>query len=514
MIEASYPLLSLVILWPLLGAVAVAMARDAGLSKWLALGASCIELLMTFWVVAQFNAETDANFQLVERHDWIPSLKIELFLGVDGISVLFLPLSALLTLLAILASWTGVQNQLRFYFAMLLILEGITMGVFSALDMMLFFLFWELTLPPIFFLIALWGIGPHRRKASTKYTLFMLFGGVPLLFAIIILALNHAVQSGGVVPEALSFSFPILSETPMPEQLQAVVFVLLLLGFAVKAPLVPFHTWLPTAAMEAPPQMTALLTGLKLGAFGILRFVLPLAPNAAVEYSWALGVMGGVTLIFGAMVALQQSNLRRLLAYLSISHVGLVVMGIASLTVQGYQGAVFQLLNFTLISGSLMLMAGLIHRRLGSTEAIQLGGLAAVMPQLTLFFFLFVLASIGIPGSSGFPAELLVFIGTLHANPNLGIVALMGTILGAAAILDFIRRAFWGPVMRENVRQVQDLRRREFGLLCVPALLILILGFFPDMILRINQPSSEYWLSRLVSSVTVGTESALMASRR
>ena len=165
------------------------------------------------------------------------------------------------------------------------------MGVFSALDMMLFFLFWELTLPPIFFLIGLWGIGPYRRKAAMKYTLFMLFGGVPILFAIIMLALNHAIQTGGGIPQNLSFSLPDLLETPMPDQLQVVVFVLLLIGFAIKAPLVPFHTWLPTAAMEAPPQMTALLTGLKLGAFGILRFVLPLAPKAAVEYSWVLGVL-------------------------------------------------------------------------------------------------------------------------------------------------------------------------------------------------------------------------------
>lgn len=511
MIDAAYPMLSFVILLPLLGAISIGIAGNGNRAKWIALCFAGIELVATLLVLQQFDSEMGSNFQLLERYAWIPNLKIEFLLGVDGVSVLFLPLSALITVLAILASWNSVQNQTRFHFALLLALEGVTMGIFSALDLMLFFLFWELTLPPIFFLIGLWGIGPHRRKAAMKYTLFMLFGGVPILFAIIMLALNHADQAGGGIPQNLSFSFPALLETPMPNGLQTVVFALLLFGFAVKAPLVPFHTWLPTAAMEAPPQMTALLTGLKLGVFGILRFAIPLAPNAAIEYSWVLAILGAVTLIYGAMIALQQTNLRRLLAYASISHVGLVLVGMASLTVQGFQGAVFLLLNFTLVSGSLMLIAGFIQHRLGSTEIVHLGGLAGVMPRLTVFYFVFALASIGMPGTIGFPAELLLFVGILQANPSLGVIALIGAVLGASAMLNFIRRSFFGPTVHLPVQQAQDLRLRELGLLSVPALLVLLLGLFPNFILQTNQLAGEYWVNRLTPMVTVAKDAKQLA---
>jgi NADH-quinone oxidoreductase subunit M len=497
--ETGFPLLSLVMALPLLGALATSVASDSNLAKKIALTVAVLELAATLIVVSLFNAE-DGGFQLIERHAWLPTLNIEYLVGIDGISVLFLPMSALLTLMAIVASWHSVQYLPRFHFALLLALEGITMGVFVALDMVLFFLFWELTLPPIFFLIGLWGIGPQRRGAAMKYTLFMLFGGVPLLFAIIMLAVNHATQMHGSVPENLTFSLPVLLDTPIPGKWQTIIFLLLLAGFAVKAPLVPFHTWLPTTAMEAPAHTTALLTGLKLGAFGLLRYTMPLAPVAAVEYSWVLGILGAITLVYGAMIALQQTNLRRLLAYASISHVGLVIVGIATLNMQGLQGAVFQLLNFTLIASCLMLIAGFIQHRLGSTEVIHLGGLAKVMPRLTAFFFLFAIASMGVPGASGFPAELLLIIGALNAHPSLGIAALIGAVLGASYMLSFIRRAFYGPVVHASVRQLQDLRKRELALLCVPAVLVLLFGFFPNLILNTNKLTAEVWLSRLTSS--------------
>ena len=496
--EAGFPLLSLIILLPLLGAIATGVTCNIKQAKKIALAFAGIELILTLIVLALFNTSESNLFQLVEQYVWIPSLNIEFLIGIDGISVLFLPMSALLTLMAIMASWNSVQHLNRFHFALLLALESVTLGVFLALDTVLFFLFWELTLPPIFFLIGLWGIGPMRRSAAMKYTLFMLFGGIPLLFAIIILAVNHAFAMDGAIPQNLSFSLPELLKTPLPDNLQAIVFFLLLSGFAVKAPLIPFHTWLPTVTMEGPTQITALLVGLKLGVYGILRFTLPLAPSAAVEYSWALGILGAVTLIYGALIALQQTNLRRLLAYASISHVGLVIIGIASLTMQGLQGAIFQLVNFTLISNSLMLIAGFIQHRLGSTEAIHLGGLAKVMPRLTSFYFLFALASIGVPGTSGFPAELLLIIGALTAHHSVGIAALAGTVLSAAYMLSFTRRAFFDPVTKAAVNQIQDLRPRELALLCVPALLIIVLGFFPDSVLKINKLAAEAWLSRLL----------------
>jgi NADH-quinone oxidoreductase subunit M len=286
--------------------------------------------------------------------------------------------------------------------------------------------------------------------------------------------------------------------TAIPDNIQALVFLLLIVGFSVKIPLVPFHTWLPTTAVEAPTQLTALLVGLKLGAFGLLRFAMPLTPNASVKYAWVLSIVGAITLIYAAMIALQQTNLRRLLAYASISHVGLVMIGIATLNIQGVQGAIFQLLNFSLIASCLMLIAGFIQHRIGSTEVTHLGGLAKVMPRLTAFFFLFAAASIGMPGTSGFAAELLLIISAINTHPGLGAAALLGAILGAAYTLSFIRRAFFGPVVHTHLNQVQDLRSREFGLLCVPALLVLIWGFFPDLVLDINKLAVESWLNRLV----------------
>lgn len=498
-------LLSLSIFLPLAGALLVIGIGKQRLAMAIGLAVACLELLLTLAVLWQFNPE-DSGFQLLEQYPWMPSLNAEFFLGVDGISVLFLPMTALLTLLAIIASWYAVVSFNRLHLALLLLLEAMTIGVFSALDMLLFLVFWQLTLPPIFFLIGLWGVGAKRRHAAIKYTLFMLFGGVPLLFAIVLLAINHANQINGSLPQDLSFSLPILLQTALPDNLQNLIFLLLLLGFAVKAPLVPLHSWLPSTALEAPTQLVALLLGLKLGIYGIIRFAMPLAPSAAVEFNWLLGILGAITLMYGALIALQQTNLRRLLAFASISHAGLVVIGIAALNMQGIQGAIFQLLNFTIIAGSLMLIAGFFHQRLGSTELQHLGGLAKTMPRLTAFFFLFVAASIGIPGSNGFPAELLLVLGALLGHPSLGITALAGAVLAAAYMLSYSRRAFFGPITCPANQQAMDLLPREIALLTIPALLVLVLGLWPNGVLGINKISTEAWLARLLEQPSMKGE--------
>ena len=497
MSESPFPLLSLIIVLPLIGVILVGACQHIRLAKIIALSIALLELIPTLLAVHWFDT-TSEGFQWVEHYDWISSLNIQFFVGIDGISVLFLPMTALLTVMAMLGGWNSIKHLSRFHFALLLALESVTMGVYSALDMVLFFLFWELTLPFIFFLIGLWGIGPRRRNAATKYTLFMLAGGVPILFAIIILAINHATDVGGSIPKDLCFSFPALLNTPLPENLQSLVFILFLAGFAVKAPLIPFHTWLPTVAMEGPTQITALLVGLKLGVFGILRFAMPLSPSAAVEFSWVMGIIGAITLIYCALIALQQTNLRRLLAYASISHVGLVIIGLASLNIQGLQGAILSLFNFTLIASSLMLIAGFIQHRLGSTEIIHLGGLAKVTPHLTVFYFILTFASIGVPGTVGFPAELLLIIGAMLAHPSLAITALAGAVLSAAYMLSFSRKAFWGPIHHNAIKQVPDLVLRERMLLILPIALILLFGFFPNSLLNINQKTAEAWLSRLL----------------
>ena len=501
----SFPWLSLCLSWPLLGAISLGLIKNPLTAKRFTLLVAGIELLITLFTLHHFNPD-DGGFQLLETYPWIPNLNIHFELGVDGISVLFLPMTAWVTMTALLASWNTIRHLTRFHLALLLVLEAITIGVFTALDLVLFFLFWELTLPPLFFLIGLWGVGAERRYAAMKYTLYMLFGGVPLLFGIILLALNPVQLSGGVIPQDLLFSLPALLNTPIVGSNQNLIFFLLMLGFAVKAPLPPFHTWLPTVAMEAPTQISALLMALKLGIYGFLRFAIPLSPSTALEHRWLLAIIGAITLVYAGLIALQQTNLRRLLAYSSISHVGLVLIGIASFNLQGLQGSVMQLFNFTIVSGSLLMIAGMLQQRLGSNELVHLGGLAKPMPRLTVLFFLFALSSIGVPLSNGFPAEFLLFLGVLQVFPALAIACLFAAVLGAAYILGFIKRGFWGPITQDAVFRLQDIKPRELLLLIPSALLVMILGLYPQCLLSHQQATLEAWLKHLHQPTTLLTQ--------
>ena len=495
---AAFPILGVLIFLPLAAAGFLFFLRDPASARRFALAASLAEVLLSLALLGLFDFGS-AKMQLLERADWIPSLNISYIVGIDGLSIFFPPLTALLTLAVIAASWTQVQTQARLYFALTLILESATLGVFCALDLALFFLFWELTLIPIFFLVSLWGIGPQRRYAASKYTLFMLAGGVPLLFGIILLALNHAEQMGLSAPRGLSFDYLTLIHQPVSEELRTSVFLLLFLGFAVKAPLFPFHTWLPTVAMEGPAGVSALITGLKPGLYGIMRFAIPMVPDAAAENIWLLTALGSVGVLYGALIALKQTNLRRLLAYSSISHAGFVVIGLATLNLQGVQGALFQLVNFAAVSGGIFLLAGFIHHRLGSTELSNLGGLARSMPLLTTFFFLLGIAAMGVPGTSGFAAEHLIVIGAFKAHAGTGLAALAGVILGAAYFLGFFQRAFWGPIKLAAVRTAPDLRPRELALASILAGLVLLGGLAPGMVTHASGPAVSAWVARVNS---------------
>jgi len=486
----TLPLLSLLIFIPLLGAAISLCCRTQAQARVTALMTVLLEFLLAIAVLVRFDPSDTNAFQLIEQKQWLPNLNIQYFLGIDGISVLFLPATALLGLMAIVASWYSVNRLTGFYYAMLLSLLGITMGVFLALDTMLFFLFWELTLPPIYFLISLWGSGAQRRKAAMKYTMAMMFGGIPLLFAFIMLA-----QGSGPGGDELVFSLPQLLQAPVNNGSQVAILALLVVGFAVKAPLFPFHTWLPAIAMESPAQITAILVGLKLGAYGLLRMALPLAPEAAVEYAWVIGVWGAFTMIYSAFIALNQSNLRRMLAYASISHVGLVVIGIAAMNVQSLQGAVFQLLNFTFVASGLMFASGFIQQRTGTTDVSSLGSLAGTMPRLAALFFILVMASIGIPGTSGFAAELLLILGAFTSHIGLGIVALAAIVLGAAYLLKHFKDIFWGPQKKMDQHLPAELKQDEIMILLPYCVLVLLMGFFPNLILNITAGAIENWLT-------------------
>ena len=490
------PLLSLLLAVPVAGVALIWCWTTPGHARFLALGTIAAEAALALVAVATFDAASP-GFQFVERALWIPTLNVHYLLGVDGISVLFLPLSALLFLGVVVASWNTVQTLPRLYFSLLLLQLGATVGVFCALDTLLFFLFWELSLVPLYFLMSLWGVGPNRRFAAGKYTLLMLGTGVPLLFGFLLLAFAHAAATGAGVPAGLSFDFTVLAASPGSPGLQAAVFWLLIIGFAAKIPVFPLHTWLPMVAMEGPVAVGALLVGLKLGVYGLIRFAVPLAPGIAPELHWLLAGLGVIGILFGAVAALVQTNLRRMLAYAGVSHVGLVVLGLASFSTEGLQGAVLQTLNFTLAAGGLFLLTGFLHRRTGSTDVLSLGGAARTMPRLAALFLLFALASLGVPGTSGFPAELLLLVSALTTHAGAGLAALFGVVIGAAYMLDMYRRAFLGPVTAPAVAEAVDLLPRELAMALGLALVIFAVGFFPGFFLDLIAPAANAWIGRL-----------------
>jgi NADH-quinone oxidoreductase subunit M len=484
-------LLSMLLVTLSIGAALIWLTPRPEQARWIALSTALVDLLITLLILVRFDP-SQTGFQLVEQAAWMPGLNIQYLVGVDGLSVLFLPATMLLFIGVIVASWNSVTQLQRLYFSLLLLLETATLGIFCSLDTVLFFMFWELSLVPLYFLVSLWGVGPNRRYAAMKYMLVMLAGGIPLLFGFLLLAFNHAAQMGG-----LAFDLPTLLGTPVPENTEMAVFLLLLLGFAVKVPVFPLHTWLPVVAMEGPVAVVALLVGLKLGVYGLIRFAIPLAPEAAQSMHWLLAGLGVVGVLYGAVAAMAQTNLRRMMAYSSLSHVGLVLLGLASFSLQGLQGAVLQLLNFTLIAGGLFLLTSFLHHRIGSSDVLSLGGAAKSMPLLASLFLFLGLAGMGMPGTSGFPAELLIILAALQAHTGAGLAALFGMVLGAAYFLSLYRRAFFGPVTSTVVADAVDLLPREKIILLVFAAIVLVIGFYPPILLDVTRATAELWIQRL-----------------
>lgn len=480
----NLPLLSLLFLTLPVGALLAWLWPHPQAARVIALGVALFDLAVALAVVAVFDPG-QSGFQLVERYAWIPSLNIHYAVGVDGLSVLFLPATVLLFVGAILASWNSVHTLPRLYYSLLLLLETATLGAFCALDTMLFFLFWELALVPLYFLVGLWGLGANRRHAAMKYTLVMLASGLPLLFGFIVLAGPNLV-----------FDLPTLLAAPPARDVQMLVFLLLFAGFAAKIPVVPLHTWLPLIALEGPAAVAALLTGIKLGVYGLIRFAAPLAPAAAQELHWLLAGLGVVAILFGAFAALAQTNLRRMLGYASLSHVGLVLLAVAAFSVQGIQGAILLLLNFVLAAGGLFLLVGALHHRTGSTDIAHLGGAAQTMPVLASCFLLFGFAAMGIPGTLGFPAELLILLAAFQTHAGAALAALTGMVLGAAYFLSLYRRSFFGPATRPEILQAPDLLPRERWIALLFAALILAFGVFPGLLLDAIRPAAEIWAAR------------------
>lgn len=478
----SLPLLSLLLFLPLLGAILLWLLPQrmtkalVAATQLLVLGISCVVL---------FGFEpTGERFQWLERAVWISGLKVQYLLGVDGLSVLFLPATALLFLGALVASWHLIKDAPRFYYSLLLLLQSATLGIFCALDTILFFVFWELTLPPLYFLLGRWGVTAASQKFAARYVLIMLASGIPLLIAFLVLA--------GSQPD-IGFDLIALLAAPLSPTTQTLVFLLCLLGFGFKVPLVPLHTWLPQFSLAAPGSLTALLVGLKLGAYGLIRIALPLAPDVAADFHWLLAGLGTFSLIYGAVGMLAQTNLRVALAYASICHVGLAILGLASFSAQGVHGAVSLLLSFSVATGGAFLLLEFLRQRTGSTDINALGGVAKTMPLLATGVLICGLAGVGMPGTSSFPGEFMLVLAALERHTGAGMAALFGLAIAASAFLSLYRKAFFGPVTRPGVAQASDLKPRELLVLMALILMIVTIGLYPAPWLEIVRPAAEAW---------------------
>ena len=480
------PLLTLLLLTPLAGVLLVWSAPRYHQARDGAMLASLLAFAVSLLVIVAFEP-AGPGFQMNDSWPWIPDLNIHFRLGVDGISLLFLPATTLLFAAAIIAT-RPVMERARFYFTMILLLEATVLGVFLATDALFFFLCWELTVVPIYFLVALWGTGARRQQAASQYTLLMLAGGVPLLFGLLIPALS--------LPRP-SFDLAVLLANPLPRGSQFAVFLLLLAGFGVKAPLPPLHTWLPKLAMEGPVGVVALIAGLKLGLYGLMRFAIPLAPEAAVSLHWLLAGFGVITCLHGAMAALAQTNLRPMLAYAGVSHVGLVLLGLASFNQYGVQGALLLTVSLALATGGGFLAASFLQLRIGSCELQNLGGVFSTMPRLATFFLLCGLAGLGLPGTVGFPGEWLVLLAVLQTHTGAGVAGLAAMVFAGAYFMGLYRKIFFGAAHRAAVATASDLLPRELWAAGLIAAAIIVLGLWPQPLFDLTRVTVEAWLAVL-----------------
>jgi len=455
--QIGFPILSTLLFLPLLAAVGLVLIKDETLAYKVAVGASVVELLLA-GVLWFFFVPDSADMQFVEKVDILPSIGASYYLGVDGISMLFIPAMALLSLLAVLYTDASVKRNLSGYLAALLAFEAALMGAFMALDLMLFWFFFVVELIPSYLLIVLWGTGEKRREAANNYLVFMLLASAAIFVGFLLLGTNtNSAANGG-----LTFDYLKLLTVPMPEKTQTLIFFALCLGFAIKAPLFPLHTWMPKVLEQGPVVgMGIFLVGIKLGAYGFLRFVIPLLPEAAQEWFWLLAVLGVISMVYGALIALVQVNLRRVLAFASLSHMGVVMLGLFSLNFQGMQGGLLQMITLGIVGAGLYFMAGFLFTRMGPPDVRRMGGLQQKAPVMAITFLVIGLAGIGMPGTSGFNGEHLVMLGAFKKHWVMAVFVGLGTMLTAAYFLWYYQRAFLGGENSTENRAFPDLSSRE-----------------------------------------------------
>jgi NADH-quinone oxidoreductase subunit M len=480
----TIPLLSITIFLPLVGALTIASNRgNGGISqaknaRWVALWTSLVTLGLTLILWGNYNLET-SDFQFQDKLRWMPILNVGYHVGLDGISLPFVLLSALLIPLCVLASWTSIQNRVSEYMITFLVLETMLIGMFSALDFILFYLFFEGVLIPMFLIIGIWG-GPNRIYAAFKFFLYTFLGSVFMLLAILYIYFE---VGGSNIPLALT--------TPFDPHIQTWLWLAFFASFAIKIPMFPFHTWLPDAHVEAPTAGSVILAGilLKMGGYGFIRFSLPMFPEASAYFTPFIFTLSIIAIIYTSLVALAQKDMKKLIAYSSVAHMGFVTLGIFTVDAQGLQGAVTQMVSHGLISSALFLCVGVVYDRIHSREIVDYGGLVHPMPRYATLFMLFILASIGLPGTSGFIGEFLVLVGAYQVSVWATTLATTGMVLGAAYGLWLYRRVVFGSIIHTRLFSISDLNWRE-NLVFMPLLAsVLILGIYPLPLLKLMEAS-------------------------
>ena len=487
------PILSLILWSPLAFGLLLLLvpSEPIGVPRRTAFAFSLVPFLLSLVMLGRFDPRI-GTLQLVESVEWMPSLGVQYSLGVDGFSLWLVLLTTLLTPVVLLASWSDIRHRAKEFMVFMLVLEWGMLGALVAIDLFLFFLFWELMLFPMFFVIGIWG-GEHRYYATLKFVLFTMAGSALMLVAVLYLVLTHA-QTG-----PLTFDIVSLYDTQLSWLQQTLLFWAFAIAFMIKVPMVPLHTWLPDAHTEAPTGGSVDLAGvlLKMGAYGFLRFALPMFPLAAQDAFPIIVGLSVVGIVYGAMVAFPQPDMKRLIAYSSVSHMGFIMLGIFAFNVVGLSGGVVQMINHGISTSGLFLLAGLMHDRTHTREISYYGGIWAVAPVWSSIFLVVMLGSIGLPGTNGFVGEFLVLIGAFHAHPWAAAVATTGVVLSAAYLLTMYKHLVFGPLRNAKNEHLPDLTRREVTALAPIVVLTLVIGIYPRFLLDRIEPTVDELLSRL-----------------